>query len=82
MCVFKLWLDCKFLLCLKHEIVGCVSKNNNKKDVCVCIFLYVQYFNKSSFFNSWELMVKNPGIKCWTHKWEWYLKYWSWLEKF
>jgi hypothetical protein len=41
MCVFKLWLDYKFLLCLKHEIVGCVSKNNNKKDVCVFVFSYM-----------------------------------------
>jgi hypothetical protein len=23
-------------------------------------------------------MVKNHGIKCWTYKWGWYLKYQSW----
>jgi hypothetical protein len=30
------------------------------------------------FFNSCELIVKNPGIEHWSYKWGWYLKYQSW----
>jgi hypothetical protein len=41
---------------------------------------FSQYFNKPSFFNSWELMVKNLNIEPLTYKWDWYLKYWSWLK--
>jgi len=32
------------------------------------------------FFNSCELIVKNPGIEHWSYKWGWYLKYQSWPE--
>jgi hypothetical protein len=43
-CVFELFL---ILVICKNVIVGCVSKNYNKKEGCVCLafsFYYLFYF--------------------------------------